>query len=83
MIEFSFFLLGLGIFFVSLSYSYKIISETRLKSKSVKKSSGVEQINPSTLEDKTSEDLMKRLDEFRNQRFSRNLVKNSSMHNIR
>jgi hypothetical protein len=88
--EIMFLCLGGGCFLVCLSLSYKIFSETKIKKIAFHKS--FEEVIKSHTHSKnnhhsyvdgdhTAEDLMKRLDEFRNAKFARKMpVSNKNNH---
>ena len=61
--------LSLGVLIVSTAYAHRIVTETRIKSKAFERSFSDERPQEAKLDE-----MSQRLEEFRNQRFGRQLV---------
>jgi len=75
--DFLYVILGISCLIFSISHSYKILTEARIKKNAFERSvlELERPIQEKTPEANSAEDLMRRLDEFRSQRFSRPMHK--------
>lgn len=76
MIDFLYIIIGISCLIFSISHSYKVMTEVKIKKNAFERSMlDLEKTVQKTPEANSAEDLMRRLEEFKSQRFSKPMHK--------